>query len=226
MTTSTLSGTSTVTLSRGRKAALLIAALAFTLLYLSVDLVGAPLASTELPLPNDPVADTRAWFDANALAATVMALLHALSVTALLVFTATLHGSATTEAQRTAVDRARPWAWLAVGLIYLASVCNLVLAAVASDASLDAVSVLRSANFIAGGTAHVLALGLFVWFAAQAPWFGRSHRILAWVVLISGVLSISSIVVFQGGVFVLLGRLLGMIWTIAAATALIRGRRW
>src|SRR3954453_7873008 len=195
MTTSTHADADTIRLSPSRKFALIASALAFTLLYLSVEFIGAPLASSDLPLPNDPVTDTRAWFGANAVAATVMALFQALSVTGLHCFAITLRGSAADETQGAAVDQARRWALLATALMYLASACNWVLAAVASEASLDAVSVLRSVNFIAGGTAHVLALGLFVWVAARASWFGRGHRVLAGTVLVCGILSVSSIVV-------------------------------
>ena len=49
----------------------------------------------------------------------------------------------------------------------LSSATSWLLAAIATDASLDTVAALRTFNFITGGTAHVVTLGLFVWLASR-----------------------------------------------------------
>jgi hypothetical protein len=99
------------------------------------------------------------------------------------------------------------------------------LAAVASGASLGAVAVLREANFIGGGTAHVVALGLFAFLTSREGGFGRPVRVLSGVALVACMLSLSSLFVYQGAAFILLGRLLCMVWATVAAMSLIRRMR-
>ena len=106
----------------------------------------------------------------------------------------------------------------------LSSAASWLLTAVASDASLDTVSVLRTLSFIAGGTAHVVALGVDVWLASRGGGFGRGVRGLAWVALVVSVASLVSLVVYEGAALILLGRLLCMIWTVSGRSA--RAARW
>jgi hypothetical protein len=199
--------------SRSGRAAL-VAALGFVAFYLITDFVGPSLASSSLPLPNDPVSEARDWFADNQLAAVMMAASQAVSVLFLAWFTIAID-----------VPRARPWGFAAVALMLLSSVCSWVLAGVAAGASLGAVDALRTASFIAGGTAHVLALGVFVFVAAKADGFGRAVRVLSVVSLVVCVLSLSSLLVFQGSAFILLGRLLCMIWAVSAGVSLARRGR-
>ena len=202
---------------------LIAAAAVFVLLYLATDFVTPNLASSSLPLPNDPVGEARAWFADNQLAAVMMGVTQFLSVLGLAAFAAGLPGVAGTPAQAEAAERARPWGLLAAALMMLSSVLACLLAALAPTASVDTVSMLRTSNFIAGGTAHVLALGIFVWLASRMPGFGKPVRVLAWVAVVPAVLSLSSLIFFQGAAFILLGRLLCMIWTVSAAVSVTRG---
>jgi len=203
---------------------LLLTALGFVLLYLSTDFVAPNLASSALPLPNAPAEDAQAWFAQNQLAAVMMGVTQALSVACLAGFV-TLLGRAA-KGQAGAANRIRGWAsgWgrAAVALMLLASVLAWLLAALAPTAAVETVSVLRTANFVAGGTAHVVALGVFVLLASRMPGFGKPVRVLAYVAAAPALLSVVSLVWFQGAAFILLGRLLCMVWAISAAVSVIR----
>ncbi len=209
--------------SRRRGAGVLIAAaVGFVLLYLATDFVTPNFASSTLPLPNDPVADVRDWYADNQLAAVLMGVTQFLSVSSLAAFVTRLPGVVRTVAQQVAAERARIWGLAAVALMMLSSALAWLLAAMAPSASLDTVSVLRTSNFIAGGTAHVLALGVFVLLAARMPGFGKPVRVLAYVAAVVSALSLSSLFFFQGAAFILLGRLLCMVWTVSAAVSITR----
>ena len=205
-----------------RQGTLIAAAIGFLLLYLSVDFVAPNLASSSLPLPNDPVGDTRDWYAENQLAAVVQAALQFLSVSALAVFVTRLGRLSTSPRQISHAARATTWGLVAVSLMMLASALAWMLAAVAPDASLDAVSALRTANFISGGTAHVLALGIFAVLASRIPGTTKPVRVLGYVAAVPAVLSLSALIVFEGAAFILLGRLLCMIWAISAAVSATR----
>jgi hypothetical protein len=202
---------------------LLAGSIAFFLLYLSVDFVAPNLASGPLPLPDAPAAEARAWYADNPAAAVAMGVGQLLSVLGLAVFVQGLSRAATSPGQRRAAAKARPWGYAAVALMAASSVLSWVLAGVASSEAADMVPVLRTANFVTGGTAHVVALGVFVLLASRAPGFGKGVRGFAWVVAVPAVASVISLVVFQGAALILLGRLLAMVWTISAAVSVSRG---
>ncbi len=202
-------------------AALIAAAIGFVLLYLATDFITPNFASSSLPLPNDPVSEVRAWYAENQLAAVLMGVTQLLSVCSLGVFVARL-GVTGSPAQPKAFERARPWGFGAVALMVLSCALTWLLAALAASASLDTVSALRTSSFIAGGTAHVLALGIFVLLASRMPGFGKPVRVLAYVAVVPAALSLLSLVFFQGAAFILLGRLLCMIWTVSAAVSVSR----
>lgn len=207
------------------KTLLVAAAVGFVALYLSTDFVAPSLASSSLPLPTDPVSDTRDWFATNQLAAVVVGVCQFLSVSCLALFITALSSAVTTQQQLAGAAKARPWGWLAVGLMMLSSALAWLLAVWATSASLDTVSVLRTASFITGGTAHVLALGLFVLLAARIRGMSKPVRVLGYVAAVPAVLSVFSLVVFEASAFILLGRLLCMIWTVSAAVGLARRGR-
>jgi hypothetical protein len=192
----------------------LIAACGFVLAYFATEFVTSSAAASALPLPDSSSAAARDWFAANQLAAVLMGACQAVSVAFLAWFTVAV-----------GARRARPWGLAAVGLMLLASVCAWVLAAVASSASLGTVELLRDANFIAGGTAHVVALGLFAFLTSREGGFGRPVRVLSLVALVACLLSLFSLAVFQGAAFILLGRLLCMAWAISAGVSLTRRTR-
>ncbi|NJP93108.1 hypothetical protein HCN51_27285 [Nonomuraea sp. FMUSA5-5] len=191
----------------------LIAACGFVAVYLVTDFVTSAVATSAMPLPNSTSAAAQDWFAGNRLAAVLMGACQAVSV----LFLAWFAGVAGRR-------RSRPWGLVAVGLMLLASICAWVLAAVAPTASPGTVEVLRDANFIAGGTAHVVALGVFAFLTSREREFGRPVRILSTVALVVSVLSLSSLFVFEGAALILLGRLLCMVWAISAGVSLSRHR--
>jgi hypothetical protein len=100
-----------------------------------------------------------------------------------------------------------------------------LLAALAPSASLDTVAVLRNVNFISGGTAHVATLGVFILLASRTFGSSRPVRVFGVVAAVPAIASLISLVWFNGAVLILLGRLLGMAWTIAAAVSVTRRRK-
>lgn len=68
---------------RGGGIALIASAVGFMLIYLLVGVISSNLASSALPLPNDPVATTRTWFADNQAAAVMTGVLQFLSVCSL-----------------------------------------------------------------------------------------------------------------------------------------------
>lgn len=196
--------------------ALILAASCFLLLYLAATFVGPSLASSELPMPTAPIEEAKAWFAENQLATAVLGTAQFLSVCALVGFAIRLKRLAPET------SRSTPWALLATALMVLASVSMWLLAAIAPDTSLNVVSVLRTGNFIAGGTAHVLALGVFVALVSRLPATTKPIRVFGYIAAVPAVLSVVSLVWFQGAVLILLGRLLCMIWIISAAVSVAR----
>jgi hypothetical protein len=104
---------------------------------------------------------------------------------------------------------------------------TVVLTSVAASASPDTVQVLRLGSFYAGGVANVVTLGVFVFAAAKAlagpigsptRWFGYVAGTLA-------MLSVLSLVFYYASVFLPVGRVLCMVWTVVAAVVVARSRR-
>lgn len=192
----------------------LVTAIGFVAFYLLTDVALRVWADSGLPLPDAAASVVRDWYADNAVAAVAMGLTQAGSVLLL-----------TAHAALIRLPRARGAAVTAAGLMLVSSVCTWILAGMGAEASLGTTDLLRTAGFIAGGTLHVLALGVFVFVASREGGFGRPLRILAMVSLIVAVLSISSLFVFQGAAFILLGRLLAMIWVVSAAISLTTRQR-
>src|SRR4051812_18155260 len=193
---------------RGRVAPWLIAGAAgFILLYLSTNIVTSKLASAALPLPNVSGEEARAWFAGNGAAAVMMGVCQVLSVVCLALFVEGVRRTVSGSSQAAAGARARTCGLAAVALMVCSSVLTWVLAAVAPTASADMAGTLRTASFITGGTAHVLALGLFVLFTSRLAGFGgKALRVLAWVAVVPAVASLVSLMVFEGAALILLGR--------------------
>ncbi len=204
---------------------LLGAAVAFVAFYLATDFVAPNLASSALPRPDDPVGQVRDWYAENQVAAVMIGVSQFLSVSFLGVFALLLPWMARTETQHLTLKSARTWGVAAMGLMMASSALGSLLASVAADAHLGTVDAMRTANFVAGGTAHVAVLGIFVWMASRAPGFGTPVRRLAAAAVGVALLSVTSLVLTFGAVFILLGRLLCMIWTVSAAVSIVRGCR-
>lgn len=211
---------STEASARPRRWPLLVAAVGFIAFYFATDFVVPNLAVSALPLPTDPAQLARAWFDENPLAAVLIGVGQFVSVCFLgwFVILVTATGVRADSASRPA----RNWGLAAMALMMVSSILAWVLAGTAATASLDTVSALRTANFIAGGTAHVVALGVFVWLTSRGGQFGKPLRVFARVAVVITLLSLTSLVWFYGSAFILVGRLLCMLWTLSAAISLTR----
>lgn len=198
---------------------LIAVSLGFILLYLAVGPIGGAFAHSTLPLPNAPAAEAQAWYVQNGLSATVSAICQLLSVLGLGVYAAVLRRTGR-------IDKETRWACAAVAMMVVSCLLSWVMAAFAGSVSADTLGALRTANFITGGTAHVALLGVFVLLTSKAGGFGKGIRVFAWVAFVPAVASVISLVVFQGAALILLGRLLCMLWTLAAAIAVASaGRR-
>lgn len=106
---------------------LILSAVGFVLLYLSVDVVTANLASSALPLPNASAGEARTWFAENGLAAAMIGVCQLLSVAFLAGFVVALRRAAVTAAQVAATGRATPWG---LGAAALMGLCRTASAAV------------------------------------------------------------------------------------------------
>lgn len=165
---------------------------------------------------------TQRWFADNPLAAVMIGVCQLLSVACLGGFAVSLRQGAATAGQVHAARKAMPWGLLAVACMALSSLLGWLLAAFAADASLDTVATLRTASFIAGGTAHVIALGIFVLLASRIPGFGKPVRVFAIIAAGPAIASLVSLARFQGAALILLGRLLCMAWIISVAVSATR----
>jgi hypothetical protein len=165
---------------------------------------------------------TQRWFADNSLAAVMIGVCQLLSVACLGGFAVSLRQGAATAGQVHAAHKATPWGLLAVACMALSSLLGWLLTAFAADASLGTVAALRTASFIAGGTAHVVALGIFVLLASRIPGFGKPARVFAIIAAVPAIASLVSLAWFQGAALILLGRLLCMAWIISAAVCVTR----
>ena len=205
-----------------RRWTLVAFAAGFLLLYLTADFVVANLASSTMPLPDASADVTQRWFADNPSAAVMIGVCQLLSVTCLGGFAVSLRQGAATAGQVHAARKATPWGLLAVACMALSSLLGWLLTAFAAGASLDTVAALRTASFIAGGTAHVIALGVFVLLASRIPGFGKPVRVFAIVAAVPAIASLVSLAWFQGAALILLGRLLCIAWIISAAVSATR----
>lgn len=202
------------------------AGVAFLVFYLLVSPVSGVLADRSLPLPTAPAEELLAFYAANSPAVVVAAALQALSVLALGVVV----GVVATTVIRSAPDKARQLRMvglLSVAAMLVSALLSVTTAVVAQSGNAAAVEALRMVSFYAGGVVHVGTLGLFVGLAtrtlrAQGS-IGRSVMVLGYVAGALALLSITSLVFYYANAFLPVGRVLSMIWTVAAGVAI--GRR-
>jgi hypothetical protein len=100
------------------------------------------------------------------------------------------------------------------------------LAVLASTASATTVEVLRQANFYAGGVANVVLLGLFVFGSAlvlgRELLFGKPTRWFGFVAGTLAMLSVLSLAIYYANLFLPVGRVLSMVWTVVAGIVVYR----
>ena len=196
-------------------------ALIFVACYLAVDLVAGQVATAPLPLPGAPPDEVYAYLTTNAPAVALTALCQLASVGGLLAFVLAAGRALGPAGDDRRVRGGQVAGGLAVLLMVVSSGVALVLAASAATLSVGTVVGLRTANFVTGGVLHVMSLGVFVWLTRTA-FPGRGIRVLGVVAAVPALLSAASLAWFEASVFILAGRLLCMVWTLAAGVALVR----
>ncbi len=200
----------------------LTGAIVFLVAYLSVNFAGV-LSDRSLPLPGAPAADVAAYYSANPAATVAVALLQALSV---LGFAGFARAVVRIPARaRLLAGTAR----ISVLAMLVSCALSLALAIVAGSASSATVQTLRLGSFYAGGVVNVVTLGLFVLIAAtilaDGGFLGAPSRWFGYVAGTLATLSVLSLVFYYASALLPVGRILSMVWTVAAAVVLARHRR-
>ena len=99
----------------------------------------------------------------------------------------------------------------------------------AASLELNLVGTLRSLNFLIGGVAHVVSLGLFVGATSIAALrAGALPRWILWLGLVAAalsILSLASLIWFPATILLPLGRLLSLIWSISVGFVLALGNQ-
>jgi hypothetical protein len=202
-----------------------IAPIGFLAAYLAVSPLSGAFADRPLPLPGSQASVVAEYYAANPIAVGLTAGLQVLSVACFAVFVAGLAPAL----------RAAGAAWvpgigyLSAAAMVVSSALSVALASLAASAGETTVTVLRQVSFYAGGAANVVLLGVFV--LGSALLLGRDRLFGAptrWFGLVSGgiaALSILSVGIYYANAALPLGRVLSMLWTIAAGIVVYRRTR-
>lgn len=213
-----------VSVGLGRAVPALVGAAGFALAYFISGPISSSFATSTAPQPNVSGEETKAWLIENTMASAAQAVLMLVSVAFLALFVASV-----AAITRSADGPARRWSiaagTAAVAGIVVSSVLALVLGGLVAGLSPDAVVAFRTANFIAGGTAHVALLGLFALAASRIPGMSKPVRIFAIVLAVIAVGSLASLAIYYASILILAGRVLGMVWCVVAAISLARRLR-
>ena len=203
----------------------------FAVFFILGDILRGVLANDPLPLPGAPAVEAARYFTENQTAVLVVALCQVLSALSLFVFVAPVAAFVRRTAdERGALPRlASGGGVLSAVLLLACALLGLVLALTAAGLGLGLVDTLRQANFLTGGTLHVASLGLFVGAVSIAARRGKAlPPWISWLGMVQAtlaILSLASLVFFPAALFILLGRMLGFVWCIAAGIVLALGRQ-
>ncbi len=193
-----------------------LAPIGFLGAYLVAGPVSGAFADRELPLPGSHASEVAAFYAANPTAIGLSAALQIVSVACFAVFVAGI-----ASALRAA---GAPWlppvGYLSTAAMVVSSVLSGTLAVLVGSVGDTAVTVLRQANFYAGGVANVVLLGLFVFGSAlvlgRERLFGKSTRWFGFIAGTLAMLSVSSLAFYYANAFLPVGRVLSMVWTVVA----------
>jgi hypothetical protein len=202
----------------------------FAAFFMAGDILNGVIASGSLPLPDASAREVVDFFAANTTATLVLGTCQLLSAVALFLFVGHV-GSAV----RPAPGGSRTGRVISVGgvlagvFLAVSALLSCTLAVIAGDAEPGVVATVRDLNFLTGGVAHVVSLGVFVGMtcvaAARAHLLPRGIRWLGIVAAIPAVLSVISLVWYPGMVLLPIGRVLSLLWSIVAAVGLLRRSR-
>lgn len=222
-----MSQQSAASTNNGKRRAL--TGIGFAACYFVADFLRNALTSAPLPLPSAPIEEAARYVDGSGAAVLSVGVFQMLSAVALFIFA----GSVTSMVRRadnesgTLFTLTRAGGIAAAALLLVCGILGMVLVPVAVSGNLDLLSIVRNANFLTGGTLHVASLGIFIGAASLAARRRRAlPRWLCWlgiVVGIVGLLSLASVFVYFANAFILLGRMLAFVWSIATGIALARG---
>lgn len=204
---------------RSAAAGSLMGAVVFLGAYLAQSPASSQFANGPLPLPDAPLAETYAYAVDNGLAAAVGAICHLVSMIGLVVF---ILCSRRVLQWRTGVHLGSFYGvgLLAVATLTVSAGVSLVVAGTAADLTPETVGILRQVGFIAGGVAHVVPLGVFA-FLTSRIYPSRAVRIAGVVMAVLAVCSVSSLFIYYGNMFLPVGRVGCMLWTVVAAAYLV-----
>ncbi|TQL67647.1 hypothetical protein FB381_1529 [Nocardioides albertanoniae] len=191
----------------------------FLVAYLAVSPVAGMFAEGAVPLPTDSGAQIKAFVVDNPLAAITGALLQAVSVVGFAAF-------ARVVVSRTGDRAVGIAAGISVAAMLVSSAITIASAVLAPDLSAETHSMLRLASFYAGGVVNVATLGFVAFFGARqlraAGLVGKGTAIFGYVVGMLSMLSVISIAVYYASIFLPLGRVGSMVWTVVAAIVISR----
>ena len=203
----------------------------FVALFIAELVLVGLLATSPFPMPDTPATLTADYYQENAAALVAGGVLQGLAAGALLVFARCVAAFV----RRDAGEGDRParivagFGVLAAGLLATSAVISGTLVLVAGGGDLSLVGGLRSLNFLAGGTLHVAALGIFVGSASIAA--RRTKTLPRWISRLGilaaapAILSLASLGFFVATPLIPLGRLLCFVWCAAAGLVLAFGGR-
>jgi hypothetical protein len=203
----------------------------FVAFFVAGDVLRANLASMPLPLPNAPASDVVQYYASSSTAALAVGVVQVLSAISLFVFAECVADFVlrTQSEARQLLVLTRVAGVLSAALLLVCGLLGLTLIPVSAGGDLTLVGALRTLNFLSGGTFHVASLGLF---AGAATLAARSARALPrWIIwwgivqAMVSILSLASLFVFPAALFILLGRMMGFVWSIAVGLMLAFGRR-
>ena len=184
----------------------------FAAFFIGGGVLSGMLTSASLPLPGAPAAEVARYFTESQTAVLVLGLFQVLSAISLSVFAA----SVTAFARRIAGERHALIGLTSVGgamaalFLLVSALLGWALALGASGLGLDLVGTLRNLNFLSGGVAHVVSLGLFVGAASIAA--SRTKALPSWISWLGivqatvAILSLASLIFFPASLLILLGR--------------------
>lgn len=203
----------------------------FAVFFITGGVLGGVLASGSLPLPGAPAAEVADYYTENRTAVLVSGLFQVFSASSLFVFALCVASFVIRSAGERGV-----LSGLALGggtsaaiFLLVSALLGWVLTVTAAGLGLDLVSTLRDLNFLFGGVAHVVSLGLFVGVTSIAALRAKAlPRWIFWLgtlVAALSILSLTSLVFFPATILLPLGRLLAFVWSIAVGLVLAFGKR-
>lgn len=200
----------------------------FPVFFIAGDILRGRLATMPLPLPSAPAAEAARYFTESRTAVIAVGICQILAALALFVFAGSVVGI--TRQERGALPGlARAGGILSATLLLICGCLGLALVPIAAGGDLALVETVRTLNFLAGGTFHIASLGLFAGAGSLAARrAGALPRPIAWLgvgLAIPAILSLLSLALYPANALILLGRILGFVWSIAAGIALARSAR-